>query len=133
VALVQRKFNKIFQIGFNKCGTTSIHNLFVQCGLKSVHHGKGIIARKICYNIINNKKMLDGVDKYDCYTDIESVHHMQYPFITHYKLLDEQYPNSLFILNTRPINKWIESRLKNYLVIYKKYSGINNQVDVIEA
>jgi hypothetical protein len=42
---------------------------------------------------------LKDVNQYTCYTDVE--YNYQYPFIEHYKLLDQKYPNSLFILNTR--------------------------------
>jgi len=52
----------------------------------------------------HNKKMLDGIDQYDCYTDIEHVQSLSFPLIEHYESLDKDYPNSLFILNTRPID-----------------------------
>ena len=131
-----KQFNKIFQIGFNKCGTTSIHDLFLDSGLRSVHWDKGIVAQKIVYNMAHNKKMLDGIDQYDCYTDIEHMQSLSFPLIEHYESLDKDYPNSLFILNTRPIDNWIKSRLNHrqglYLKEYKQASQIESDEEIVE-
>jgi hypothetical protein len=125
----------IFQIGFNKCGTTSIHELFIQSGLKSVHWAGGNISKKIQYNIDNNIMPLTGVEQYDCYTDIEDVTTNSFPFINHYKLLNEKYPDSLFILNTRPVDKWITSRFKHaggyYVKQYKSVLNITSDEELI--
>lgn len=122
-----KKFNKIFQIGFNKCGTVSIHEVLIEAGLKSVHwdephfegdnffnatYGtRGLIGKQIVDNIVNGVKPLEGVDQYDCYVDMEWLN--QYPLIDNYKLLDKTYPRSLFIFNTRPLHKWIKSKLRH--------------------
>jgi hypothetical protein len=126
---MQRKFNKIFQIGFHRCGTTSIHNLFINAGLKSIHWDNGRPGKIILENIINDKMPLTNIEDYDCYTDIE--YQNNFPLIDHYKLLDEKYPNSLFILNTRPLTKWIKSRLNHHNGLFwieyqkdKKLQGI---------
>ena len=81
--------DKIFVIGFNKTATTSIHNLFKKLNINSVHR---------------TKPVLKHIDKYDAFTDGD-----HYNFEEYYKL----YPNSLFILNTRPIYKWLVSRYKH--------------------
>lgn len=134
-AKVIKPYNKIFQIGFNKCGTTSIHELFIQSGLNSVHWGGGNVAKTIQYNIDNNIMPLTGVDEYDCYTDIEDLPTNSFPLIDHYKLLDEKYPDSLFILNTRPVDKWITSRLKHqngkYTEQYKSVLNITSDEELI--
>ena len=91
----EKKMNmirKIFVIGFNKTGTTSIHNLFLNEKIKSAHTVKPVT------NIL---------DKYEAFTD--GVH---YNFQEYYN----KYPESLFILNTRPLKKWLISRYKHACV-----------------
>ena len=80
---------KIFVIGFNKTGTTSFNGLFKNLGINSTH------------TII---PVLNIIDKYDAFTDGDHRNFSEY-----YK----KYPDSLFILNTRPIKKWLESRYKH--------------------
>jgi len=89
---------KIFVIGFHKTGTTSLDTLFRSVGLNSVH---------------TTIPVLSIIDKYDAYTD--GSHEK---FAKYYA----KYPNSLFILNTRPINKWLISKYK-----HAKQSGFVNK------
>jgi Sulfotransferase domain len=37
--MVQKSFNKVFCIGMNKTGTSSLHQAFLALGLNSIHHG----------------------------------------------------------------------------------------------
>ena len=85
---------KIFVIGFNKCGTTSLHTLFKSCNINSVHMSG-----------LNSQDILELASKYDAITDGN-----HYNFQDYY----DKYPNSLFILNTRPIYKWLLSRYKHH-------------------
>ena len=80
---------KIFSIGFNKTGTTSIHNLLMRHGINSVH---------------TKRHVLEIIGRYEAFTDGS-----HYDFRKYY----EQYPDALFILNTRPIRKWLISRYKH--------------------
>lgn len=84
---------KIFVIGFSKCGTTSIHELFKFLNINSTHQ---------CHKI----PVLEIIDKFDAFTDGK-----HYNFEKYY----EKYPNSLFILNTRPIYNWLSSRYRHGL------------------
>lgn len=108
---VLKKFNKCFQIGFNKCGTTSLHKMFCDAGLKSIHWAGGHFASGINFNAKYDRKLLSNLASYDCYTDIENYWTQSYPLVSYFKLLDEQYENSIFIFNTRDVDKWITSRL----------------------
>lgn len=103
---------KVFQIGFNKCATTSLNHMFRQSGMSTVHWDSGKLAKKIRANSIEGKMLLDGIDNYEFYSDLEHVDSKQYiyAFSDHFKELDEQYPGSKFILNTRSIGKWLKSR-----------------------
>lgn len=114
--------NKIFQIGFNKCGTSSIHSLFEKYTspkVRSIHWKKGLLAKSMFNNMQMNRQLLsDEYSEYDVFTDMESIfveggqlqiiHMYEY-----FRILDNQYPNSKFIFNIRNIDDWIESRLKH--------------------
>lgn len=104
--------NKIFIIGFNKCATRAFHNLFKKSEIKSVHWDGGKLAKQMLLNDSLNKSLLDGYDEYHAYSDMEFVSKNEaiYPHMTMYKKLFHQYPNSYFILNTRDVCDWIESR-----------------------
>jgi hypothetical protein len=80
---------KIFAIGYNKTATTSIHNFFRKNGLPS-HHDS-------C-----NWK----VQKFQCFSDNGD--------LQDYKKFYEKYPKSVFLLNTRRLDKWVTSRGKHY-------------------
>jgi hypothetical protein len=49
-------------------------------------------------------------------------------YLTHYKELDKEYPNSKFILNVRDVEDWIKSRLNHegYLDSYKFITGLDD-------
>jgi hypothetical protein len=124
-----KKFNKIFQIGFNKCGTTSIHKFFVANDLESIHWGDSFLAKQIVQNVKENKNPLFKYENYDCYTDMESSDDNIFIYLTHYKLLDKKYPGSKFILNIRDVEKWIESRLNHpgYLQSHMNITGLSRE------
>ena len=113
--------NKIFQIGFNKCGTLSIHRLFLNYSepkLPSVHWENGTLAYNMQQNLDKGLPILHGYDYIKVFTDMETYMTTNnidsYLFMfKHYQIIDQQYPNSKFILNTRNINNWIISRLNH--------------------
>ena len=106
-----KPINKIFIIGFNKCGTRTLHSFFQNNNVNSIHYDDGKLAVQITNNKNNNCKLLSGVDNYCVYSDMECIvgPRLIYCHLL-YKILDKQYPNSKFILNTRNIQKWLKSR-----------------------
>jgi hypothetical protein len=113
---------RIFQIGFNKCGTLSLHKLFQDhCvpAVTSIHWHSGYLARDIHDNILNGRRALEGYESYTFYSDMEyfRTYNEQISFVSiakdYFDLLDIHYPNSKFILNTRNIDSWISSRLRH--------------------
>lgn len=100
--------NKIFCIGPNKTATTSLHLAFKMLGLSSVHHvnHNGKIGLIMEDNINAGRKPLEGVDEYDAYSDftwnMENI-----------KILENEYPSSLFIFTTRDTNEWLKSRINH--------------------
>ena len=126
---------RIFQIGFNRCGTTSFHLFFEQNGIRSIHWGRGSLAAGIEASRIEGKPLLHYVDGFQVYCDMEFMredhagkHITRRPFrklysklgggritspiyaYTYFEDLDKQYPGSRFILNTRELESWIRSR-----------------------
>jgi hypothetical protein len=103
---------KIFQIGFNKCGTTSLYKRFTDLGLRAVHHGGGEIALRMHQNRISGRFILDGVDEYDAYTDLiyltEDTHIEAFKYYTDFL---EQVPDARFIYNIRNKDRWLRSCL----------------------
>ena len=123
---------KIFQIGFNKCGTVSLWVLFKHyCKplIPCIHWDDGKLALSIEANLNHHKPLLSGYEDYVFFSDMEAVYYENnYPKIIeaykYYQVLDHQYPNSKFILNTRNIDNWILSRInfKTYLLKYEEDS-----------
>ena len=92
---------KIFCIGFNKCGTTSLHELFKDMGLKSTHNATWWYW-----------KDKDQFKNYDCFTDgyERYTNKLTFPNLEN---LENMFPDAKFILQTRDLDKWLISRLKH--------------------
>jgi hypothetical protein len=127
---------KIFLIGFNKCGTTSLHKFFRNQGLKSAHcwignkslaveaarHSDAATCRKIFaswqvfsdFTFLKEKTFIEPLDLY--------------PVWRH------AFPNAYFILNDRNIDEWVRSRLVHkdgdFLKRYLIYSGCDETAAV---
>lgn len=91
--------NKVFGIGFQKTGTTSLRDALIMLGYRvcdgcgnAVNPRIRELVYKICYKL---------VDQYDAFED--------HPWSVLYKELDCKYPNSKFILTIRPTDQWIKS------------------------
>jgi len=131
--------SKIFVIGFNKCGTTTIHNYFRSNSIPSVHWCTngifGNVSNIIHRNDKNKKKLLDGIDNYKVYSDMEYVSlfgKISYANERYFKKLDEQYPNSKFIFNTRNIDNWIRSRNNHLNSLYSRILMLKTGLSKIE-
>lgn len=96
--------SKVFGIGFQKTGTTSLRDALIILGYR-VCDGCGNadnpriskIVYEICYKLI---------EQYDAFED--------HPWSVLYKELDSKYPNSKFILTIRPTDQWIKSILSHF-------------------
>lgn len=87
---------KVFCVGFNKSGTTTLHRIFIdQVGITSDHNPKWTY-----WSHTRDRAMLD---RRQAFSDggCASVRN-----------LDEMYPDALFVLNTRPLRNWVLSRHK---------------------
>jgi hypothetical protein len=143
--------NRIFQIGFNKCGTVSLWNLFHNYSrINAIHWDNGSLAAKIYKNIYSDTNLpLDSYKDYIYFGDMECFiqEDNRIKYIQIYKdffdILDINYPESLFILNTRNIDNWIRSRLNHnflqpiydeikYIDLFKKVYNTNKISEIIK-
>jgi hypothetical protein len=107
----QFKKRKIFTIGFNKTGTTSIHHLYEKMGFNS-HHG---MQWRDCDNF---GKLL----MHDCFSD-------GIPWDKDYQILDNYFPNAKFILQVRDLDKWVYSNIRHYEGL-KKRNKFKKEINV---
>ena len=114
------KNSKIFIIGFNKTGTTSLHNFFQLNNIKSIHFDNCRLARRIKKNFNENKQLLKDYPKYIVFSDMEDYKKLNYAHVEYFKELYYQYPDSKFILNIRNIDNWIKSRNNHLNGFYAK-------------
>ena len=122
---------KIFQIGFNKCGTSTLHRYLRANGVKSIHWDEGRIAQRMFANLANGDNLLTGYECFDAFTDMEYLDRAG-TYLEGYKLfpyLAEQYPGAVFILNTRDREAWIRSRFAwrgDYADRHRSHFNVNS-------
>lgn len=107
---------KIFQIGFNKCGTTAIAKFYESRGLSAAHYENGKLAKTIQRNLDEGRHVLEGVSEYDVYTDmvfIDNYTHIE--AFKRYREISSQVAGAKFILNVRKRRDWINSCLSHPL------------------
>lgn len=120
--------NKVFCIGLNRTGTTSLHNALRMLGYNSVHfkddEGNNI-KDMIVNNLLSKHNILNGLDHYDAFTDWERA---PYTVEVVQKFLNE-YPKAKFILNYRDVESWIESRKKHVDSLLEAYPELSSSDD----
>lgn len=95
----------VFNIGLNRAGTTSLTEALGILGIDTIHHKhNGIRLYDLMQqNIRLGCRLFYGLDHlYRGFSDFAG----QYFF----KLIDQQYPGSKFILTTRNLDTWLDSR-----------------------
>ena len=120
---------KVFQIGFNRCGTLSICHFFNQNGHKAVHWDHKKWERHFIENHRLGKPLCEPYDDIVAWTDVGFIQR-------HFQLFAEQYPDAKFIYNIRPIKDWVISRLKLYSTIKYAYEAefehiLNQDIDQV--
>lgn len=123
---------KFFQIGYNKCGTTFIAKLFQMNAYPAVHWAEGALAEDIAYSkLVGSKPLQPWADATVAFTDMESVRYLNMPVIEAFKefrFLDQSWPGSVFLLNTRRVEDWVISRYMHrggsYARAYARIRGV---------
>src|SRR4051812_32529219 len=90
----QKLFNKVFCVGANKTGTTTMQGIFNIIGLKVAHQQEGELAALPFYKG-KIEALKRYIDKYDAFQDV--------PFAikSTYAHVDALFPDSKFILTFR--------------------------------
>jgi len=129
---------KIFLIGFNKCGTNTIHHYLLANNVRSVHWDQGRLAKRIFRNLAEGDDLLKGYESFDAFTDMEFLDAQGQCYLEAYKLfpqLAQQYPDAVFILNTRDREDWIRSRLahgnKPYARRQMSFYGASSEEELV--
>lgn len=97
---------KIFCIGLNKTGTISLHQGLTDLGFSSLHWGGPSSRRAVERAIREGEPLLTYLEDHDAYSDIQRLS-------VNFDVLDDQYPGSRFILTTRDVDEWIDSRRRH--------------------
>ena len=102
-----------FQIGFKRCGTTALWAFFNRCGIACVHHDRGRLARRMRENLAAGRAPLDGYDRrYRAFTNMDfQEEDDRFDGFRAFEALDAAY-GGRFILNTRPMERWIASVMR---------------------
>lgn len=113
---VNRPFNKLFCIGFNKTGTTSLERVLLDWGMRIP---KQIEQEDILSNVISQGQygtLKAFCDDYDAFQDL--------PFSqsSTFVACDALFPGSRFILTIRDPDSWVDS----YIGYYKKAFGLEH-------
>ena len=101
---------RYFQIGFQRCGTTSIALFFNRCGIPCVDYDEGRLAKRMRVNLEAGARPLEGYeDRYLAFTDLNwNAPDDYYDAFKHFGALRRAY-GGRFILNTRPVEHWVRS------------------------
>lgn len=102
--------------------------------MPSVHWDRGRLALAMYRNLTNSQTLIDGYNGYGSFSDMEFITNTfafeafkLYPFIVH------QFPNAVFILNTRDKERWVRSRLRHgsYLKRWMSILDTTSDADVV--
>jgi len=100
--------SKVFCIGLNKTATTSLHEALETLGIRGLHWGGPATRGQIERAMAEGRPLVDDFAGYGAFSDIQVLS-------DNFELLDRQYPGSKFILTTRDLASWIESRRRHVL------------------
>lgn len=128
---------KIFQIGFNKCGTRSISHFFKRHGLTTADWERGEIAKSIREDVASARLPLSDWSDRQVFSDMEFVTARDiFEGYREFRALASAYEDALFILNTRNGEAWIRSRHSHgdggYTEAYRRFLRLETHEQVFE-
>lgn len=115
----------IFNIGLNRAGTTSLAQALELLGIRTLHfrYRQRRLYEIIRENMQAKRPLLAGPDReYRAFSDFAG----QYFFVQ----LDQCYPGSKFILTTRDLEGWLDSRERKVIKNRTNPSYRHNFLDV---
>ena len=112
---------RVVAIGFNKCGTRSLAELFRGAGHPVIHHKvrdrwpvPRRIGRVMKDNLAQGRKVFDSVENYTFYCDLILNDGLEtWEGARAFRDILRDYPDTILLLNLRNREAWIASRLKH--------------------
>lgn len=107
----------VFQIGFNRCGTKFLTEIFRRNGYEAMHWKRGRLAEDIIHSKHIGCKPLQEWKLAVFFGDMECCHRFEKPLLEAFKefeFLHASFPNAYFILNLRDPVDWIASRCAHH-------------------
>lgn len=116
---------KLFFIGFNKTATSALFLLLLSAGVRTIHSsGNGKLfgrtleeraaiphaTKQMAANLDAGHDPLAGLEAFDCFMDLTTGPR---DLCLEFKTLHAAYPDATFVLNTRPKDAWITSRINH--------------------
>lgn len=106
---------KIFVIGFNRCGTTSIRVLLerngIRCLQRQADDADTILGAAVAVNFSAGRPLLAGLNRFQAFMDFGLAEPgFVFEGCRMFWQLHAEHPDAYFILNMRPLEHWIDSR-----------------------
>ena len=100
---------RIFQVGFQRCGTTALAAFLNRSGIACVHHDGGRLARRMRDNLGAGRRPLEGYERWRAFANMDFKAPADgFEGRLHHRELLAAY-GGLFVLNTRPVEHWLRS------------------------
>lgn len=110
---------RVYAIGPNKCGTTSLYRFFTANQINAAHWVYQ--GRNLAVSMVNNMALgrhpMDGFDAVEVFTDLNHIEPklLYIEGMRFFREIHRFEPDAYFILNTRPMDKWLTSRVNHGL------------------
>ncbi|MFU8821692.1 MAG: glycosyltransferase family 4 protein [Gammaproteobacteria bacterium] len=136
---------RVVQIGFHKCGTRSLEQLFrgadhrvVKFKVRRRFRRSRIAALLIRDNLQAGRKAFTGFEDFTFYADlIYQSDDDAFEPIRHFREIMRDYPDTILLLNVRRREDWIKSRLKHghgeFLRRVMRQSGTDSVEEIVSA
>jgi hypothetical protein len=106
-ARVKTGSGKVFGIGLNKTGTRSLAAATRHLGLRTLHKGDRATSDLVDAAAEAGEPLLGRIgDRYDAYFDVDAI-------VRRFAELDVQFEGARFIVTTRSLDAWLDSREKH--------------------
>jgi hypothetical protein len=103
-----------------------------------VHWDKGRLAKTVFQNLVDARPLLSGYEEFSVFSDMESISKdFGFEAFKLYRYFSVEYPDSIFILNTRNVDAWIKSRLAHggggYATKWKRILNVATDDELISC
>ncbi|CAN0603078.1 unnamed protein product, partial [Ectocarpus sp. 12 AP-2014] len=126
----------VFQIGFNRCGTKFLADIFRQNGYSAAHWQRGALAENILFAKHAGTLPLGGIKPAHFFGDMECCHRFDKPLLEafrEFEFLDQAFPKAYFILNLRDPSAWIASRCAHHDARYIQFHSHHLNLPVADV